>query len=146
MPAFSLPEVFLGLVPGWGGCTLLPNLIGAERAVSVIIENSLNQNKQLKGQQVFDLGIADALFEGADFLEQSLIWTARSSRATSGRASGDRPRRGLGPGRRQGPLHRGQQGARGGPGRVPRARHHRRGEERRPPAGLTTPRTWRSPT
>ncbi|MET8011615.1 3-hydroxyacyl-CoA dehydrogenase NAD-binding domain-containing protein [Streptomyces sp. NPDC005271] len=76
LPAFSLPEVFLGLVPGWGGCTLLPNLIGADRAVSVIIENSLNQNKQLKGKQVYELGIADALFEGADFLEQSLIWTA----------------------------------------------------------------------
>ncbi|MEH6373476.1 3-hydroxyacyl-CoA dehydrogenase NAD-binding domain-containing protein [Streptomyces sp. KLMMK] len=76
IPAFSLPEVFLGLVPGWGGCTLLPNLIGADRAVSVIIENSLNQNRQLKGKQVFELGIADALFEGADFLEQSLVWTA----------------------------------------------------------------------
>lgn len=74
--AFSLPEVFIGLVPGWGGCTLLPNLIGAERAVSVIIENSLNQNRQLKGEQVHELGIADALFEGADFLEQSLVWTA----------------------------------------------------------------------
>ena len=55
-PAFSLPEVFLGLVPGWGGCTLLPNLIGADRAVTVIIENSLNQNRQLKGKQVFELG------------------------------------------------------------------------------------------
>lgn len=76
VPAFSLPEVFLGLVPGWGGCTLLPNLIGADRAVTVVIENSLNQNRQLKGKQVYDLGIADALFEGADFLEQSLVWTA----------------------------------------------------------------------
>ncbi|MEU3183719.1 3-hydroxyacyl-CoA dehydrogenase NAD-binding domain-containing protein [Streptomyces sp. NPDC006923] len=76
LPAFSLPEVFLGLVPGWGGCTLLPNLIGAERAVSVVIENSLNQNKQLKGDQVYELGIADAIFDGADFLEQSLLWTA----------------------------------------------------------------------
>jgi len=76
VPAFSLPEVFLGLVPGWGGCALLPNLIGADRAVSVIIENSLNQNRQLKGAQVHELGIADALFEGADFLEQSLRWTA----------------------------------------------------------------------
>ncbi|MEU3318579.1 3-hydroxyacyl-CoA dehydrogenase NAD-binding domain-containing protein [Streptomyces sp. NPDC006785] len=76
LPAFSLPEVFLGLVPGWGGCALLPNLIGADRAVSVIIENSLNQNRQLKGKQVFELGIADAIFEGADFLEQSLVWTA----------------------------------------------------------------------
>ncbi|MEU8887549.1 3-hydroxyacyl-CoA dehydrogenase NAD-binding domain-containing protein [Streptomyces sp. NPDC048442] len=74
--AFSLPEVFLGLVPGWGGCALLPNLIGADKAVSVIIENSLNQNRQLKGKQVFELGIADAIFEGADFLEQSLIWTS----------------------------------------------------------------------
>ncbi|MEU4656162.1 3-hydroxyacyl-CoA dehydrogenase NAD-binding domain-containing protein [Streptomyces sp. NPDC023723] len=76
IPAFSLPEVFLGLVPGWGGCTLLPNLIGADKAVSVVIENSLNQNRQLKGKQVYELGIADAIFEGADFLEQSLTWTA----------------------------------------------------------------------
>ncbi|WP_329173786.1 3-hydroxyacyl-CoA dehydrogenase NAD-binding domain-containing protein [Streptomyces sp. NBC_01477] len=76
VPAFSMPEVFLGLVPGWGGCVLLPNLIGADRAVTVIVENSLNQNRQLKGTQVFELGIADALFEAADFLEQSLAWTA----------------------------------------------------------------------
>ncbi|MDK1475189.1 3-hydroxyacyl-CoA dehydrogenase NAD-binding domain-containing protein [Streptomyces sp. 549] len=76
IPAFSLPEVFLGLVPGWGGCALLPNLIGPERAVQVIVENSLNQNRQLKGKQVYELGIADAIFEGADFLEQSLHWTA----------------------------------------------------------------------
>jgi 3-hydroxyacyl-CoA dehydrogenase/enoyl-CoA hydratase/carnithine racemase len=76
LPAFSLPEVFLGLVPGWGGCTLLPNLIGADRAVTVIVENSLNQNRQLKGAQVHELGIADAIFEAADFLEQSLQWTA----------------------------------------------------------------------
>ncbi|MER6916432.1 3-hydroxyacyl-CoA dehydrogenase NAD-binding domain-containing protein [Streptomyces sp. NPDC000594] len=76
IPAFSLPEVFLGLVPGWGGCALLPNLIGADRAVSVIIESSMSQNRQLKGGQVFDLGIADAIFDGADFLERSLVWTA----------------------------------------------------------------------
>ncbi|MBF9071174.1 3-hydroxyacyl-CoA dehydrogenase NAD-binding domain-containing protein [Streptacidiphilus fuscans] len=77
VPAFSLPECFLGLVPGWGGCTLLPNLIGAGKAVQVIIENSLAQNKQLKGKQVFELGIADAIFEPADFVEQSLLWTAK---------------------------------------------------------------------
>jgi 3-hydroxyacyl-CoA dehydrogenase/enoyl-CoA hydratase/carnithine racemase len=74
--AFALPEVFLGLVPGWGGCTLLPNLIGADRAVTVIIENALSQNRMLRGPQVYELGIADALFEGADFLEQSLTWTS----------------------------------------------------------------------
>ncbi|WP_405610281.1 3-hydroxyacyl-CoA dehydrogenase NAD-binding domain-containing protein [Streptomyces sp. NBC_01508] len=88
LPAFSLPEVFLGLVPGWGGCTLLPNLIGADRAVTVIIENSLNQNRQLKGAQVYELGIADALFEGADFLERSLLWTAS---VLSGELTVERP-------------------------------------------------------
>ncbi|MEE1825885.1 3-hydroxyacyl-CoA dehydrogenase NAD-binding domain-containing protein [Streptomyces sp. BE20] len=77
VPAFSLPEVFLGLVPGWGGCTVLPNLIGPAKAVKVIIENSMAQNKQLKGKDVFELGIADAIFEPADFLEQSLLWAAR---------------------------------------------------------------------
>ncbi|RKN04082.1 3-hydroxyacyl-CoA dehydrogenase NAD-binding domain-containing protein [Streptomyces radicis] len=74
--AFALPEVFLGLVPGWGGCTLLPNLIGADRAVTVIIENALSQNRMVKGPQVYELGIADAIFEAADFLEQSLRWAS----------------------------------------------------------------------
>ncbi|MER5490394.1 3-hydroxyacyl-CoA dehydrogenase NAD-binding domain-containing protein [Streptomyces sp. NPDC002490] len=92
VPAFSLPEVFLGLVPGWGGCALLPNLVGADRAVTVIIENALNQNRQLKGAQVFELGIADALFDGADFLERSLVWTAEVLRGerTVQRAEVDR--------------------------------------------------------
>ena len=30
----------------------------------------------LKGPQAFELGIADAMFEPADFLEQSLLWAA----------------------------------------------------------------------
>ncbi|NED55669.1 enoyl-CoA hydratase/isomerase family protein, partial [Micromonospora aurantiaca] len=41
VPAFALPEAFLGLVPGWGGTYLLPNLIGAEKALKVVIENPL---------------------------------------------------------------------------------------------------------
>lgn len=74
--AIALPECFLGLVPGWGGTYLLPNLIGAKGAVKVIVENALNQNKMLKPAQVADMGIADAMFDGADYLEQSLIWAA----------------------------------------------------------------------
>ncbi|MCU0278350.1 MAG: enoyl-CoA hydratase-related protein, partial [Candidatus Nanopelagicales bacterium] len=75
--AFSLPEVFLGLIPGWGGAFLLPNLIGPKKACTVIIENPLAQNRQLKPKQVFELGIADAMFEPADFLEESLLWAAK---------------------------------------------------------------------
>jgi 3-hydroxyacyl-CoA dehydrogenase/enoyl-CoA hydratase/carnithine racemase len=70
----ALPECFLGLVPGWGGTQLLPRLIGPDAALRVIVENALAQNKTLKGKQVFELGIADAVFEPADFLERSLEW------------------------------------------------------------------------
>jgi 3-hydroxyacyl-CoA dehydrogenase/enoyl-CoA hydratase/carnithine racemase len=53
----GLPECFLGLVPGWGGATLLPKLIGPENAVQVIILN-------------------DAVYEPADFLERSVQFAA----------------------------------------------------------------------
>ncbi|GAA1789887.1 3-hydroxyacyl-CoA dehydrogenase NAD-binding domain-containing protein [Nostocoides veronense] len=76
VPALALPECFLGLVPGWGGCYLLPNLVGIRSALQVIIENPLNMNKMLKGPQAFKLGIADAMFAPADFLEESLGWAA----------------------------------------------------------------------
>jgi 3-hydroxyacyl-CoA dehydrogenase/enoyl-CoA hydratase/carnithine racemase len=72
--AIALPECFLGLVPGWGGTYLLPNLVGPEKAVEMIIANSLDNNTMLNGPKAFALGIFDAIFEPADFLEQSLVW------------------------------------------------------------------------
>jgi 3-hydroxyacyl-CoA dehydrogenase/enoyl-CoA hydratase/carnithine racemase len=77
VPAVALPETFLGLVPGWGGCWLLPNLVGPANALTVIIENPMNTNRMLKGPQAFELGMADAMFEPADFLEQSLTWAGQ---------------------------------------------------------------------
>ncbi|NQW32419.1 MAG: enoyl-CoA hydratase/isomerase family protein [Actinomycetales bacterium] len=74
--ALSLPEVFLGLIPGWGGAWLLPNLVGPKRALEVIINNSMSQNKQLKPQQAVELGVMDVIFAPADFLEQSVLWAA----------------------------------------------------------------------
>jgi 3-hydroxyacyl-CoA dehydrogenase/enoyl-CoA hydratase/carnithine racemase len=73
VPAFGLPEVSLGIIPGWGGAFLLPNLIGIENALNVIITNPLLQ-KTLKGKEAFDLGIADAIFGPANFLEDSIKW------------------------------------------------------------------------
>ena len=84
----SLPEVFLGLIPGWGGAWILPNLIGPQKALDVIINNSMNQNKQLRPQQALDLGVVDAMFESADFLESSLRW---ADDVISGRLQVSRP-------------------------------------------------------
>ncbi|MFK4298236.1 3-hydroxyacyl-CoA dehydrogenase/enoyl-CoA hydratase/carnithine racemase [Arthrobacter sp. GAS37] len=75
--ALALPEAFIGLVPGWGGVYILPRLIGPENAVKVMIENPLSNNRTLTGPQAFQLGIADAIFEPADFVEQSIAWAAK---------------------------------------------------------------------
>lgn len=70
--ALGLPESFLGLIPGWAGIYRLPRLIGPEEGLKVIIQNPWNNNRTLSGPQAYKLGAADALYEPADFLEQSL--------------------------------------------------------------------------
>lgn len=77
VPALAQPEVFLGLIPGWGGAWLLPNLIGIENALELVIWNPLKNNRTLTGREAFDLGIADAIFGPATFLEDSLAWADR---------------------------------------------------------------------
>lgn len=72
----ALPECFLGLVPGWGGATLLPKLIGPENAVQVIISNALNNNTMMKSKDALSLGVVDAVYEPADFLEKSVKFAA----------------------------------------------------------------------
>lgn len=86
--AMSLPEVFLGLIPGWGGAWLLPNLIGPANALEVIIANPLQQNKQLKPKDALRLGIVDVVLESPDFLERSIEWAAG---VLQGRIAVDRP-------------------------------------------------------
>ncbi|MGI8311302.1 3-hydroxyacyl-CoA dehydrogenase NAD-binding domain-containing protein [Saccharopolyspora hattusasensis] len=75
--AIAFPECFLGLFPGWGGTQLLPNLIGPDAAVSVIIENALSQNRMLNPKKARQLGIFDELLESPDFLEESVRWAVR---------------------------------------------------------------------
>ena len=72
----GLPECFLGLIPGWGGATILPKLIGPEKAVQVIILNALNNNTMMKAKDALGLGVVDAVYEPADFLEHSIKFAA----------------------------------------------------------------------
>ncbi|MGO9020083.1 MAG: 3-hydroxyacyl-CoA dehydrogenase NAD-binding domain-containing protein [Syntrophobacteraceae bacterium] len=72
VPAVAFPECFLGLVPGWGGCTLTTKLIGPEKALQLIVFNALSQNRMLSGPEAFELGLADRMFDGAEFLDESL--------------------------------------------------------------------------
>jgi 3-hydroxyacyl-CoA dehydrogenase/enoyl-CoA hydratase/3-hydroxybutyryl-CoA epimerase len=52
----GLPEVELGLLPGWGGTQRLPRVVGLERALQVILAG-----KRLDAREAFRWGLADAL-------------------------------------------------------------------------------------
>jgi 3-hydroxyacyl-CoA dehydrogenase/enoyl-CoA hydratase/carnithine racemase len=84
---FGCPEVFLGLFPAWGGTQLVPKLAGVEAAIQVIVTNPLRQNRLLSGAEAHELGLADALLEPAEFLDDSL------ARLLSHLRDGARPRR-----------------------------------------------------
>ena len=119
-------------------------------ALKVIIENPLNMNRMLKGPQAFELGIADAMFEPADFLEESLRWAAAVLAGRDHGRARHRGRRATRPSgtaavkARQGPGR--PQDRRHGPGAVPRPRARRGGPHRRPATRPSPPRTRRSPT
>lgn len=70
----AFPEVFLGIIPGWGGATLVPNLIGIENALEVIVSNPVKQNRMLKPERAVKLGLFDQMFGSARFLEESIAW------------------------------------------------------------------------
>ena len=86
--ALAFPEVFLGIVPGWGGATIVPNLIGIENAIEIIISNPLKNNRMMKPAQARELGLFDELIGSARFLEESIGW---ADRVLSGALKVDRP-------------------------------------------------------
>lgn len=74
----GFPEVFLGIIPGWGGTQLAPRLVGAASAVELIVANSLKQNRLLHAAQAAEMGLADALLNDVEFLDDSIEWLVRT--------------------------------------------------------------------
>jgi 3-hydroxyacyl-CoA dehydrogenase/enoyl-CoA hydratase/3-hydroxybutyryl-CoA epimerase len=60
----GLPEVRLGIVPGWGGSTRLPRLIGIAAGLDMILTG-----KTVSGRQALKLGLIDALLPDARFFD-----------------------------------------------------------------------------
>ena len=83
----ALPEVFLGLIPGWGGTQLLPRLVGAERAVRMIVDNPLDRNRMLTAEQALELGVVDHVLAPIDLIEGGLaLLVERVERGAAKRA------------------------------------------------------------
>lgn len=65
--ALGLPEVNLGIIPGWGGTQRLPRLIGLTAAMEMIMTG-----KTVDGRKAFKMKLADAIFS-APFLEEKSL-------------------------------------------------------------------------
>ncbi|MGH9866701.1 MAG: 3-hydroxyacyl-CoA dehydrogenase NAD-binding domain-containing protein [Candidatus Polarisedimenticolia bacterium] len=79
--SIGLPEVRLGLVPGWGGTQRLPRLVGAGRALDLILTS-----RTLDGRRAMKLGVVDGVVPAEGIVRAGLEEAARL-------ASGGRPRR-----------------------------------------------------
>ncbi|MFK0689217.1 3-hydroxyacyl-CoA dehydrogenase NAD-binding domain-containing protein [Mesorhizobium sp. IMUNJ 23033] len=62
----GLPEVKLGLLPGGGGTARLPRLVGAEKALGMIVSGA-----PIGAAEALEAGLVDAVFDG-DLLAQTV--------------------------------------------------------------------------
>lgn len=81
----GFPEVFLGLIPGWGGTQLAPRLVGAEVAVRLIVDNPLKQNRLIGASEALELGLVDEVLEPVEFLDESLELLVRKVEEGAGK-------------------------------------------------------------
>ncbi len=63
---FGLPEVGLGIFPGWGGTQRLPRLIGKARAIEMIISA-----KKIDANTARIYGLVNEVYSGEDLLEKT---------------------------------------------------------------------------
>ncbi len=73
----AFPEVFLSIVPAWGGTQLAPRVVGAANALQAIVANALDNNRVMKPAQAFQMGFADRLIDAVDFLDDSVALLER---------------------------------------------------------------------
>jgi 3-hydroxyacyl-CoA dehydrogenase/enoyl-CoA hydratase/carnithine racemase len=76
--AIGLPEISLGLLPGWGGTTLLPRLVGLKTATQIFIDNPVKGNKLLSATESLSMGIIDEICDDGGLID---VAVARASTA-----------------------------------------------------------------
>jgi len=64
----ALPEVMLGIHPGWGGTARLPRLIGATEALPLMLTG-----KSLSAKRALDLGVVDRLARPEELLVEARL-------------------------------------------------------------------------
>lgn len=70
--SLGLPEVNLGILPGWGGTQRLPKLVGLVQALTMILSG-----KPVSGPNAYRIGLADALVPHEFAAEQAHAFVER---------------------------------------------------------------------
>lgn len=71
---FGLPEIKLGLIPGYGGTQRLPRLVGEARALEIIMTG-----RNVKVEEAERIGLVNKIVEG-DLIEAGLEYAGRFTR------------------------------------------------------------------
>ncbi len=74
----GLPEVKLGLIPGWGGCARLPRLIGMSAAIEMIISGN-----PLQAESAGEVGLADVVTTTDQMLASALALVQQEQESKS---------------------------------------------------------------
>ncbi|TJX44785.1 hypothetical protein E8P77_29755, partial [Soehngenia saccharolytica] len=65
----GLPELQLGVIPGFGGTQRLPRLVGLSKALEMIL-----LSKPIKSEEASELGLVDAIVSPAELLNTACRW------------------------------------------------------------------------
>lgn len=63
----GLPEVNLGITPGWGGIQRLPKVVGKSKALEMILFS-----KRLAPQEAMEIGLVDRVVPAADLMNEAM--------------------------------------------------------------------------
>jgi enoyl-CoA hydratase len=64
---FGLPEILIGVIPGWGGTQRLPRLIGMGLAKEMIISG-----ERIDAQRAYEIGLVNRIFPADQLLPETL--------------------------------------------------------------------------
>lgn len=73
--SFGLPEVSVGQIPGAGGTQRLPRLVGAGRALDIIMSG-----RKVAAQEAHDIGLVQAVLPDEGFKEAAMDWVRNIAR------------------------------------------------------------------
>ncbi|MCX7952969.1 MAG: 3-hydroxyacyl-CoA dehydrogenase NAD-binding domain-containing protein [Deltaproteobacteria bacterium] len=75
----GLPEVKLGIVPGFGGTQRLPKIVGVFTAIEIVCSGKL-----YKAPEALKLGLIDEIVSTGDLLQTALVWAKSKPRRQIG--------------------------------------------------------------